>query len=89
MRTQSARVLVAFLCFVLATCGGGRSADPPPAGSSRNVTTWHYDNMRTGANTNEITLTLANVNPDKFGKLFTLPVDGAVVGQALYLGSVR
>ena len=88
MRTQSARVLVAFLCFVLATCGGGRSADPPPAGSSRNVNTWHYDNMRTGANTNEITLTLANVNPDKFGKLFTLPVDGAVVGQALYLGSV-
>ena len=52
------------------------------------MTTWHYDNLRTGANTNEITLTLANVNRDNFGKLFTLPVDGAIIGQVLYLESV-
>jgi len=50
------------------------------------VTTWHYDNLRTGANTNEITLTLANVNRDNFGKLFTLPVDGAIIGPGTVLG---
>src|SRR6202158_5602409 len=49
------------------------------------ITTWHYDNTRTGANGNESTLNLANVSPSTFGKLFDIPVDGAVVGQVLYL----
>jgi len=52
------------------------------------VTTWHYDNFHSGANLNETILTPANVNKSTFGKLFTLPVDGAVIGQALYLPSV-
>src|SRR5436305_13497269 len=52
------------------------------------VTTWHYDNARTGANTNEITLTPANINKNTFGKLFFQPVDGAIIGQALYLPNV-
>ncbi len=53
-----------------------------------NVTTWHYDNLRTGANNNETVLTPANVNPNSFGKLFTQPVDGFIVGQPLYLSNV-
>ena len=52
------------------------------------VTTWHYDNARSGANSNETILTPQNVNQQQFGKLFTQRVDGAVVGQALYLPSV-
>jgi hypothetical protein len=52
------------------------------------VTTWHYDNARTGANTNETKLTPANVNQSSFGKLFTQPVDGAIIGQALYLPNI-
>jgi len=52
------------------------------------VTTWHYDNGRTGANPNETILTPQNVNSTDFGKLFTQPVDGAIIGQALYLPSV-
>lgn len=52
------------------------------------VTTWHYNNARTGANTTEKTLTPANVNSTTFGKLFTQPVDGFVVGQPLYLPNV-
>lgn len=52
------------------------------------VTTWHYDNARTGANTNETTLTPQNVNGAHFGKLFTQPVDGAITGQALYLPGI-
>jgi hypothetical protein len=52
------------------------------------VTTWHYDNARTGANPNETTLAPGNVNKTQFGKLFTQPVDGAITGQALYLPGV-
>ncbi len=52
------------------------------------VTTWHYDNVRSGANSNETILTPQNVNPNQFGKLFTQTVDGQVIGQALYLPQV-
>jgi hypothetical protein len=52
------------------------------------VTTWHYDNARTGVNPTETTLSLANVNPNAFGKLFDIPADGAVIGQVLYLSNV-
>jgi len=52
------------------------------------VTTWHYDNLHSGANTNETILTPQNVNSTSFGKLFTQAVDGAIVGQALYLPNV-
>ena len=52
------------------------------------VTTWHYDNARTGVNANETILNLVNVNPNTFGKLYDLPADGAVIGQVLYLPNV-
>ena len=52
------------------------------------VTTWHFDNLHSGANPNETILTPQNVNRLSFGKLFTQSVDGAVVGQALYLPGV-
>lgn len=52
------------------------------------VTTWHYDNLHTGTNINETILSPVNVNKNTFGKIFTQSVDGAVVGQALYLPSV-
>jgi hypothetical protein len=55
---------------------------------SLSVTTWHYDNARTGMNPNETILNLVNVNPNTFGKLYDIPADGAVVGQVLYLPNV-
>jgi hypothetical protein len=53
------------------------------------VTTWHYDNARTSANTSEFLLTPSNVNIRTFGKLFTQPVDGFVAAQPLYLPGVN
>lgn len=56
--------------------------------SQISVTTWHYNNARTSANTQETILTPANVNVQHFMKLFTQVVDGQVVGHALYLPNV-
>ena len=53
------------------------------------VTTWHYNDARTSANTSETLLTPSNVNSRTFGKLFTQPVDGYVVGHPLYLPAVN
>ena len=59
-----------------------------PIRAQVNVTTWHNDLARTGANTQETTLTTANVNATNFGKLFAVSVDGQVYAQPLYLSGV-
>lgn len=53
------------------------------------MTTAQYDNARTGANLNETKLTPRNVNPQQFGKLFTLKVDGDIYTQPLFLAGVE
>ena len=49
------------------------------------VLTYHNDNMRTGFNSAETTLTLKNVNSTTFGKLFVISTDGLVDAQPLYV----
>jgi hypothetical protein len=56
--------------------------------SSVDVITYHYDNLRSGQNINETTLTPANVNQTTFGKLGSFNVDGRVDAQPLYLSNV-
>ena len=52
------------------------------------ITTYRNNLARSGENLSETVLTHANVNPSRFGKVFTLPVDGQVYAQPLYLASV-
>ena len=59
-----------------------------PAGAQVSVWTYHNDNHRTGLNTNETLLNLANVNSTSFGRLFTNAVDGCVYAQPLYVPGV-
>ena len=77
---------------------GGAPGAPPPtpgspspvpgSGTSVSILTHHYDVARTGANLTETVLTAANVNSNQFGKLFSLPVDGQIYAQPLYVPGV-
>jgi len=52
------------------------------------VVTYHNDNARTGQNLSETILNLSNVKSSSFGLLFTMPVDGNIDAEPLYLSAV-
>jgi hypothetical protein len=60
----------------------------PGSTSSLNYTTWKADNLRTGQQLKETTLTLSNVNSTHFGVLFSESVDGSVFAQPLYVSKL-
>ena len=60
----------------------------PCLGQTANVLTQHNDLTRDGANSNETILTTSNVNINSFGQLFSLPVDGLIFAQPLYVSGV-
>lgn len=53
--------------------------------SAQDVTTWHYDNSRSGVQPKETVLKPSNVKSSTFGKVFSFPVAGDVYAQPLYL----
>ena len=72
-----------------ATLNGGPPGSPgPPASSTTDVITYHYDNQRTGQNLKETTLTTSNVNSATFGKVGEFSVDGQIDGQALFVSQL-
>ena len=60
---------------------------PPPV-AAVDVLTQHNDKGRTGANLLETKLNTSNVNAQRFGKLWTLYVDGQVTAQPLYVSGL-
>ena len=52
------------------------------------VVTYHNDVARTGQNLDETILNPSNVKSSTFGLLFTMPVDGKIDAEPLYLSSV-
>jgi hypothetical protein len=59
-----------------------------PCRAQVNILTNRYDSARTAANTSETILNTSNVNVNQFGKLYTIPVDGAVYAQPLYVSNL-
>jgi len=56
--------------------------------SNVDVTTYKYNLARTGLNSQETALTTANVRSATFGLLRSLPGDGAIFAQPLYLSNL-
>src|SRR5690348_7964559 len=88
-----AAVLFSILLVVLVkSVAGGNSgyqlSSSALASSPVDVVTYHNDNARDGVNAKERILALANVRSATFGKLRTLPVDGVIDAQPLYLSAV-
>jgi hypothetical protein len=89
-RVATSKTLAALARRLVRCClaVGMLAAAPAALLAQVDVLTNRYDGARSGANLNEATLTTANVNVDKFGKLYSHPVDGAVYAQPLYISGV-
>jgi PKD repeat protein len=60
----------------------------PTTALAVNVLTQHNDSFRTGANLSETVLITSNVSTSKFGKLFSLALDGQIYAQPLYVAGL-
>jgi hypothetical protein len=78
-RSASLKISLAALLFAFTTL------QPRLAPAQTSVLTWHYNNARNAVDNTETVLTPANVNVRGFGKLYSQPLDGLVVGHPLYV----
>lgn len=88
-------LVIAFLVGVACRSSSSHSTQmgpgptPAPPQTPTNVLTYHNDIARTGQNLTETILTHANVNSSSFGKLFSVPLDGKVDAQPLYVSQLN
>jgi outer membrane protein assembly factor BamB len=82
------RILLLSAVLFLFGCNSATTPPAAPRAGSISVLTQHNDNARTGANLRESELNVADVNKDRFGKLFDLSVDGDIYSQPLYVAGV-
>ncbi len=67
---------------------GVAPADDMARDTSNDILTFQYNNSRSGVASNETVLTPANVKAGSFGKVASLPVDGYVYAQPLFVSKV-
>jgi hypothetical protein len=70
---------------ITATANGSSGTAKVYVTGLKGVFTYHNDNARDGANTQEIALSNTTVTTATFGKLFSCAVDGAVYAQPLWM----
>jgi outer membrane protein assembly factor BamB len=75
-------IILSWAMFLMAGCSARRP-------THLQVLTRNYDNQRTGANVSEKILKPSNVNSQKFGKLFMLPVDDQIYAGLLFASDVQ
>ena len=76
-------IRIALSIFGVVCCAG-----LAPASAQVNVTTYHYDNLRTGWNPNETVLTTSNVDSSTFGVVAQTSLDAQVDAQPLIVDGV-
>jgi len=85
VREQRVPFLTVGFFLILSLC----SLASPVALAQSNILTYHNDNMRTGQNLNEVILTPANVSSSRFGKLFSVTMDGDVDAEPLVVSGLN
>ena len=89
-RLRSRRALMTVFVTVLsASTLIGIAAGEAVVATFTGVLTFHNDNARDGVNSLEMVLTPKNVNSERFGKVFSYPVDGYIYAQPLYVPGVK
>ncbi len=82
------RVTIANAAGSVTSSAATLTVNPSTTASTIDVITYHYDNLRTGQNVNEMTLTPANVKVNTFGKLGEFAADGRVDAQPLLVANL-
>ncbi len=80
--SRSAIRAAIWLCVFPAISSWGATAPQPPS-STHDVLTYHGDSLRTGWFSSETQLTVSNVNPQSFGLLQVVSLDGRVDAEPL------
>ncbi len=74
--------------IIIASLGNATKSATVEVTGFAGALTWRNDNMRSGANSQELALSPGMVNSSTFGKLFSCPIDGFAYAQPLYVANL-